>query len=903
MKFAFLIIYSFLFISTSAFSNVVLLNFDDVKKESPFEVNKSASGSNQGRVEAYKYYNFDLEAFKFKNWSDYQFLEIDFYNPNDDGVQVFVTLADKESFDYWSQVNYVQTLVKGWNRLSLPLDQLVGERGSVKYNRKLNLNTLNKFFVVIDPDKKTKLKSKEFFIDNIVLKKAVKVNKSKDIYSFDFTDKIRGNSVETEVLSSDLYQFENNPSKFYGFSNANFFRSEDSMYAPTGLRGAIGVLGGDFKVRLPNGNYEGHIIIDHLGYWDVPFFRDRTVFIQGKPIFKETRNNSSEFINDLLRFENLDITPKIDVYNSTIDRVFKKIPFSASVVNEELVFSFSGDATGVMLNRLVFYPKNKANEGEVFVKELEKKDRQEYSQLMRSLVKKPNYPNAISVKLIEPDGSLDVSKIYKEENAYKSLLFQKESKIYFFEIVNGSRTDIKLKYNYEIKNLVNGDLVKISDVNTYILKNQFISPDLNHETFTIGARIFEENKSRNISVDSLSKKVLAIKIPDGHSIPIGEFEIKIGFSGEKINKELIIPFRVLNDSLPTVDFPVGFMGMDALPVSYFFDDNYEQQRFNYRKQIINHLAKAGFTLTTGLPDVKVNYVNQKFKYDSTILEKTLNEIKKYPHLKYVLSYGGEFPKRILEMQYLPQDMSQESYHKVHAEFIKKTLDRYPEINFIYTYSDEAHGYGNRIDADIYKGKEYKKFYPFLKLGGFTTIGKGNLEELNNLFDWPFFSDTNFKEIKKAKSNKVILGLYNSSQNTMDDPRFTFGVGLFMARNSGVSSYVEWSSVGFHNYPYFDLDGRESDVVLFYPRKDGGINMTLRLALAVEGLNMFRKLVYLDSLLNSPQAIQKYPKLKDKFQLFKQKYYFFKEPRFLSQKGHNFRLIDQEISQMLSEVYK
>lgn len=884
-------------------ADIILLNFDNVKVGHPFELAKANDGSNQGRLEPHRYYNFDFQAFSLKDWSSYQFLELDLYNPNQEGVQIFITLADNQSFDYWSQVNYVQTLSFGWNRLSLPLDQFVGERGSVKYKRRLDLKKITKFFLVLDPDKKSKISKSDFYVDNLTLKKSTKIDKGKNIYSFDFTDQMRGNLVETEVLSTDKYSFESNPSKYYGFENTQLFRSEDSMYAPLGLRSAIGILKGDFKVRVPNGKYKGFVVIDHLGYWDVPFFRDRTVFIQGKPIYKETRNNAAEFVKDLLRFEDLEISFQTDLYNKTINMIFKKISFEVTVTDEELVFSFLGDATGIMLNRLVFYPASDSIAGERFVQSLEKSDRVEYSKLMRPILKKINFDKKIHISHIEPDGALELSKKFKEEKIIKSILCADETKNYFFELTNGLSKSSSLKYIVEVKNIANGQLVKANGVTLYLLNNQLISPDLNHETFTIGARVFEPLNFKSIDIQPGEKKFLALNLSLSKELTPGDYEIKLSFQGDSFSKNYQLPFKVLDVGLPSVDFPVGFMGMDALPYSYFPDTGYENLRLQYRKQVLQELAKAGFTLTSGLPDVVVSYANKKFKYDSQILEKTLLEVKKYPQLKYILSYGGEFPRRLLDMNYLPQDMSKDEYHREQSSFIKKIIDKFPTIDLIHTYSDEAHGYGNRIDEDIAKGKTFKTFYPYLKLGGFTTIGKGNLQTLNDLFDWPFYSDTSFKEINRAKANGATLGLYNSSQNTMDDPRFTFGVGLFMARASGVRSYVEWSSVGFHNYPYFDLDGRESDVVLFYPKKDGTIRKSLRFVLASEGLNTFRRLMLLENKLSKGELDPELVQTRERFLRFKQAHYFYKTPRFMSQKGQNLRSIDQEIGEMLQKVYK
>jgi hypothetical protein len=92
------------------------------------------------------------------------------------------------------------------------------------------------------------------------------------------------------------------------------------------------------------------------------------------------------------------------------------------------------------------------------------------------------------------------------------------------------------------------------------------------------------------------------------------------------------------------------------------------------------------------------------------------------------------------------------------------------------------------------------------------------------------------------------GAYNATPGNLDDPRFSFGPGLFYAHKSGLSHYLEWHSSAVNNYPYFDLDGRESDVVMFMPRSSGELQSTLRFELATEGLHILRKLILLDKAL-------------------------------------------------------
>ena len=61
---------------------------------------------------------------------------------------------------------------------------------------------------------------------------------------------------------------------------------------------------------------------------------------------------------------------------------------------------------------------------------------------------------------------------------------------------------------------------------------------------------------------------------------------------------------------------------------------------------------------------------------------------------------------------------------------------------------------------------------------------------------------------------------------------------------------------YNNYPYFDLDGRESEVAMFYPKSDGSLLTTLKFELSAEGLQDYRLLLLLERSLKRKSAKNK-----------------------------------------------
>ena len=178
------------------------------------------------------------------------------------------------------------------------------------------------------------------------------------------------------------------------------------------------------------------------------------------------------------------------------------------------------------------------------------------------------------------------------------------------------------------------------------------------------------------------------------------------------------------------------------------------------------------------------------------------------------------------------------------------INKNANLKIVHTFSDEASGYNQKVSSDIALANKFKKYFPQMNLGGFTQSGKNDLAILNSMFDYGLYSSLSKNDVSDLVKNKKLFGLYNAAQNATDDPRFVFGLGMYLARKAGISYYLEWNSIGFNNYPYFDFDGRESDVVLFYPNSNGDLYNSLRFELAHSGLNNLRKLQLIETLIES-----------------------------------------------------
>jgi hypothetical protein len=301
----------------------------------------------------------------------------------------------------------------------------------------------------------------------------------------------------------------------------------------------------------------------------------------------------------------------------------------------------------------------------------------------------------------------------------------------------------------------------------------------------------------------------------------------------------VLNLKKLKYTLPPVDIAAGFLGLDTIGTSYFENKNLLKFKQELRIKALQVLSKNGFTSFSGLPSVQVTKNNEKLDFDDQDLKEILNVSSKLKMSKSIFTYSGGFPKNILNFSKSKTDYTQVNNYI-------SSLNKLYNQKIVYTFSDEAAGYSNKVEEDILKAQKLKTNIPKLLLGGFSGM-YSNTKKLNSYFDYGFYSSLKKGDIVDIKNKGHFWGTYNGSVMPMNDPQFSFGVGLYFMEEIGLNHYLDWHLNATHNYPYFEFDGRETDSVMFYPRSNGDLYTSIKFEHAVLGLNIYRKLKLLDSL--------------------------------------------------------
>jgi hypothetical protein len=847
----------------------------------PFKVNKVG----QGVLTPREFYNFNLSNFTSIKWSKYNRIELNVYNPGEEVTEFTLVMGDNKTTNYWSQLNHTASLAPGNNKLSFSLNRNIGERGSTRYYRPLNLKRLSKFFIIVDQDKKAK-GTKPFLIKsiNLALKEYPKVPSTMKV--FDFTShKAQLLNGITPVTSRSIY----NDKRKFGFNNPKFWRVNDSVYSSSIDRYTLGLKSGEFVVDIPNGEYDITIDANGLGYWDTNFWTHRSIEINGDILALDKRENINEYLGSLLRFQDIEPTQNDNPFDIYLKKIFKPLRKTVYITDKKLRINVIGDATGIELNSLIIAPAKPGKQTEKYKTQLEEMRRTEFNWISRKIGKDFILGGQKKIGVVKT--SLELSPNYEQQIVSDSISLTAASGERPFVILQIPAKVKDSNYRFSVSPLKSSrKTILAKQINIELLKNQYVSRDMNHETYEILGKYLAPVKSP-FKVKKNTYRYLKVGINVNEKMFAGKYQGKLTFTSEKKIQTLVVYLTVLNTTLPEVSFPVGFLGLSPLPKTYFpMKSNLFYQ--NMRKKSLEMISSRGFTSYSGLPGVERNTSGVE-GFNTENLDDLFLHAKNLGLKQPVLTYGGNFIFDILNM-----DMSKEKKLLYLTKLLSKK--NWPEI--VHAFSDEAGGYSNKVSSDLNKAKNFKQNYPLLKLGLFGHTSK-DLHKFNASFETGLYSSVNKVQIKKLENNGQKWGLYNAASGAIDDPRFAFGEGLYVSRQAGASFYYDWHLSAFQNYPYFDLDGREGDIAMLYPRLNGDLYPALKFEMANQGLSLFRKILLIKNSVKEGVGT-KSGVVTGKLWLkeFNLRHRFFSKPNYSRKKNYDFFKFNNEVNQLLEKMF-
>ena len=824
---------------------IVLINFfsqsiqaadrcDQIRHKKEYLFKKAISK----KLESNAYFNLPISEFSRASDFEYLTFKVETTQELKGAHKLYLTIQDHLSQNYWTQLNHVVEVQKGKFDIFVDLKQIVGERGSQKKPRRINFSKLKKIFIVLDPDQSNSFSTT---VSDFRFFTGVRPQFSNDYRVFDFRIK---NNDELPCIHSIDELDKYSKTKGYGFKGLNLWRKEDSQYMDPFFRSVLFANEGEFAVDLPNGTYDVTFFWNSLGYWDPPFFSKRKVMLEDIPLRIQDRSEISDYERDYFVFEKQVPTLRDHPWDWLYERVMKPITKRIVISDKQLNLKFNGDASAVGLNGLIITnAKNPSQikKGQAFIEDFKSYLKDFYDRKVRSSYKGQSpwtSKKAIAV-LKQKTSSLsafdDLSQLTTDVD---SVLFAgKESTFVNLKYQNPFTGRIKLQWKSKNKK-------SPIELKPYKGMYQWVSLDRNHESYTLETQYLDQD---NLEVNSSLNQQLFIEFSLKGEVSQKVFKEKgelivevIGDTSSKKSRwSFPLEVIILNETLPKLDIQAGFIGLNALKYSYFPSRQRLSRRRLWDEAYLKLMAKYGFNSFTGLP---TNYESPKgLSFEEVSHRLSFAESLGF-HPPYY-SYGGEFLHQFFEENNL------EGINK-HKSALSTFLKKSEFQDIVFQFTDEAAGYSDNVDRDLERSGFLKKTFPRLKLGGFShwqDSESAKLIELNKSLEPISLSKIGHSGLHWLQSNNKSWGLYNQAQGAREDVYKTFGRSLWnWSRKKGFTHYLEWHAAAIQNLPYFDLDGREADVAIAYPRADGKLNMTLKFIKAAEGLQDFRWLSYLSS---------------------------------------------------------
>ncbi|NRA39930.1 MAG: hypothetical protein HRU15_17440 [Planctomycetes bacterium] len=860
-------------VSTEGAQEKLLVGFEEDQHEAESKrhyingrkTGNATQGKRTGVIAYAQYNNFKISDETMKDWSGYDYLAMDVFNPTQQNIPFSVVINDEagNTGGYWNQLNHASTIAPGWNKLRFHVNRYVGERGSVRFQRYLDLKKIRKMWIAVACESKKGIKG-EFLIDNIRLLKAPNPpQRFAGLQLFDFVD----NDAFTQrgfigIKTKHSYHQDVG----FGYHNVQVWRSHDSAYADSLHRDGHFVNSGEFRVDVPNGTYHVRLVPFHLGEWSEHFWMQRSIIIEGQTVLDEKRSTAAEYSRGLLRFADIEPTPTDTAFDLYLEKVFKPLTCDVEVSDGQLNIVFKGDNSAICMNSLIIYPVAQKSQGENFVHAM-------------NAVRADDFKNiCVQLPTIEKNEIGEFSATDKANGFYAALIDSFEQ-VRYNQILKGTATEIQLQGGIgqrpvqaiTVRNLKDDAIVtmKTSPLKSRAGKiiqpqaewlryavSQYQSHSFNHETFELAPRFLRNFTDKGMVAPKDGSVLIWYQVPINKSYAAGVYtgSVSLTLNGKSVRYP--VSLTVHDYALPELDTALGWFGIDALDYGYFKGSGIKEAVRANREAVLRVLSERGFSTFSGVPGFTYAKSGAALTLEASEVDAVMKTARELGFNKKVFTYGGAFSNRL----YLDKSsgeiegLAYEDFRKQSSAVLKKHMKDNNWLPIVVDFSDEASGYSQKVDRDLKRSAILETYYPYFRRGGFThSIEKGAYgHDLNQKFtdvsisyNTPEYRDA----IKKAGNR---WGHYNMAMGLFTNDR-EIGLSLYGKSKYGCDHHLGWYMTLSQNYPYYDLDGRENDAMMVFPRTDGGLDMALKLEWACQGIEDYRLLLLLESLIKKGGA--------------------------------------------------
>ena len=291
------------------------------------------------------------------DWSKFDALKIDLFNPTDEVLSMQVNLRDALSGgSYPNRANLRFSVRPGASTFELNLTGLKATGGRVLDRARIVQCLL--MFDAKSPDASV-------FVDNVRLTKE-KVARPEGLFAFDFgTPDSPVFPGFTQVTNRTAYA----DATGFGWLDTRNLDARDHV-TPGALERDWVRGNGTFAVKVPNGKYRVWMLMADSGDWGFyQHWSHRLIKAEGQ-VACEKRMTRDEFLKSF--FANLDVEdlPGQDLFMIYIESRWWPVQFDAEVADGRLDIELAGDPWAALVNAMVVFPLAKKAEGDAWLADL-----------------------------------------------------------------------------------------------------------------------------------------------------------------------------------------------------------------------------------------------------------------------------------------------------------------------------------------------------------------------------------------------------------------------------------------------------------------------------------------------------------------------------------------------------
>jgi hypothetical protein len=762
-----------------------------------------------------------------QDWAGYDYLKADVYADGDKPVTLDIEIADQQTKDYWTRVNYGTLLPPGKSTLVLPLAQLyVGEKARPGRNLLLSGITRLVFSVGDKP-------AGAIYLDNLRLERDTETAGMlfDGLYAFDL-----GPSTGplmpgfTRIDPSTLYS----KGRGYGLKDAAIWRAFDVLQPDPLYQDFICIEKGGLAVDVPNGRYHVFVNIDNpSGFWgEYQAYRHRSVLAQGKPVVEESMDFNS-FKKKYFRYWDTEDLPSDNTFDKYQGGYFHEKQFDVDVTDGQLSLDFRGENWACSVSAVVIYPAQKAKQGGKFLDYVARKRRFFFDNYFHRILHKGTGDRLSPTAEDTKRGYVVFSRDYMEDVYYNDTPRKEE--------VGRPVTGFGFAGQYEpltvsIRPLADlghvavtiGDLTGPGTIPSKDFALGYVTYRLTRVSadgtvYTIAPRLVLPRASVEAPKDVTRRFWLTAHTPA--DVKPGVYRGQITLTpehGEPAN--VPVEYRVYPGTLDPVDVPAG-------PFSHTIDTPWpgddpaaKEWDRTMEERSLRKLREYGFTSFTGMPVVRyLGFKDGQPRFDFTEGDRQMDLARRCGFTMPVVSYVG-MPG--LNLYFKDEAAMQAAGISDYSQFIKAVFSA------IQTHADSAHWlpvYWNIGDEpvgdDVRRAAEnaeaYKAAFP---KGPPSFTAPTSLDSAKT--DDPHFrfaralsavslNGHDEASVRKLQREGGNWGFYNGGN------RWTYGIYMYKAaKQFDMKFRIAWHWNATAGDPYYALDCREDDYAWCNTNPDG-----------------------------------------------------------------------------------